>query len=207
MKKLSTIYLLGALVTLGSCAREYPVFNQMPKNAYIGQPNRAEVKTQTPVEVAVVTPVISNTTELAQEAPVAEAMTQGRVSEALVSNTPKQIDEQLESALATTQGQKLMAKPAVAAQINKVRAMMARPEMQNATPSDVQVAKATTLANKSVTKSMEPAAAKALNRNLKLGLILIGVGIILSIIPGVWYLGGIVGLIGVIFVILGLLEM
>ena len=207
MKKLSTIYLLGALVTLGSCAREYPVFNQMPKNAYIGQPTRAEVKTQAPVEVAVVTPVTPNTTELAQEAPVAEAMAQGRVSEVLVTNTPKQIDEQLESALATTQGQKLMAKPAVAAQINKVRAMMARPEMQNATPSDVQVAKATTLANKSVTKSMEPAAAKALNRNLKLGLILVGVGIILSVIPGVWYLGGIVGLIGVIFIILGLLEM
>lgn len=206
MKKLSTIYLLGALVTLGSCAREYPVFNQMPKNAYIGQPNRADVKTQAPVEVAVVTPVEQNT-ELAQEAPVSEAIAQGRVSEALVTNTPKQIDEQLESALATTQGQKLMAKPAVAAQINKVRAMMARPEMQNATPSDVQVAKATTLANKSVTKSMEPAAAKALNRNLKLGLILVGVGIILSVIPGVWYLGGIVGLIGVIFIILGLLEM
>lgn len=207
MKKLSTIYLLGALVTLGSCAREYPVFNQMPKNAYIGQPNRAEVKTQTPAEVAVVTPVTQNTTELAQEAPVSEVIAQGRVSEALVNNTPKQIDEQLESALATTQGQKLMAKPAVAAQINKVRAMMARPEMQNATPSEVQIAKATTLADKSVTKSMEPAAAKALNRNLKIGLILIGVGIILGVIPGVWYLGGIVGLIGVIFVILGLLEM
>lgn len=206
MKKLSTIYLLGALVTLGSCAREYPVFNQMPKNAYIGQPNRAEVKSQTPAEVAVVTPVTQNT-EIAEEAPATEAIAQGRVSEALVTNTPKQIDSQLESALATTQGQKLMAKPAIAAQINKVRAMMASPEMQNATPSDVQVAKATTLANKAITKSMEPAAAKALNRNLKLGLILIGVGIILGVIPGVWYLGGIVGLIGVIFVILGLLEM
>jgi hypothetical protein len=200
MKKLSTIYLLGALVTLGSCAREYPVFNQMPKNAYIGQPNRSEVKTQAPVEVAVVTPA-------AQTTPVAEVIAEGRVSEVLVNNTPKQIDEQLESALATTQGQKLMAKPAIAAQINKVRAMMAQPEMQNAKPSDVQVSKATKLIDKSVKKSMEPAAAKALNRNLKLGLILIGVGIILSVIPGVWYLGGIVGLIGVIFVILGLLEM
>lgn len=206
MKKLSTIYLLGALVTLGSCAREYPVFNQMPKNAYIGQPNRAEVKSQTPVEVAVVTPATQNT-EIAQETPVSDVIAQGRVSEALVTNTPKQIDGQLESALATTQGQKLMAKPAIAAQINKVRAMMARPEMQNATPSEVQIAKATTLAEKSVNKSMEPAAAKALNRNLKIGLILIGVGIILGVIPGVWYLGGIVGLIGVIFVILGLLEM
>ena len=56
MKKLSTIYLLGALVTLGSCAREYPVFNQMPKNAYIGQPDRSEVnvKAQAPAEVAAV---------------------------------------------------------------------------------------------------------------------------------------------------------
>ena len=204
MKKLSTIYLLGALVTLGSCAREYPVFNQMPKNAYIGQPNRSEVKTQAPAEVAVVTPSV---TETDQSAPVSEVMAEGRVSEVLVKNTPKQIDEQLESALATTQGQKLMAKPAIAAQINKVRAMMAQPEMQNATPSDVQVSKATKLIDKSVKKSMEPAAAKALNRNLKLGLILIGVGIILSVIPGVWYLGGIVGLIGVIFVIIGLLEM
>ncbi|MPR33189.1 hypothetical protein [Salmonirosea aquatica] len=206
MKKLSTIYLLGALVTLSSCAREYPVFNQMPRNAYIGQPNRSEVKAQAPAEVAVVTPAAPNATEV-ESVPVSEVIAEGRVSEVLEKNTPKQIDEQLESALATTQGQKLMAKPAIAAQINKVRAMMAKPEMQNATPSDVQVTKASKLIDKSVKKSMEPAAAKALNRNLKLGLILVGVGIILSVIPGVWYLGGIVGLIGVIFIIIGLLEM
>lgn len=213
MKKISTIYLLGAMVMLGSCARQYPVFNQMPTNAYMQHPDRTPVKSvEKTAQVAVTTPadqvaaLPENGTNAVEEA-LSEMDTNPRLSQMLAENSPKQIDEQLETALATTQGQKLMAKPAIAAQINKVRAMMAQPEIQSATTSDVKTSKVSKLVDKSIKKNMSPEAAKALNRNLKLGLILIGVGVILSVIPGVWYLGGIVGLIGVIFVILGLLEM
>ena len=210
MKKLSTIYLLGALVTLGSCAREYPVFNQMPKNAYIGQPDRSEVnvKAQAPAEVAAVMPVTQTATESNQVTSLSEAVSEGRVSEMLAENTPKQLDERLESALATTQGQKLMAKPAIAAQINKVRAMMVKDEFQNQklNVSDVKSPLVSKMVDKQIKKSMEPAAAKALDSKITIGLVLILVGIVVGLIPGIgWTLGGIVSAIGVVFIVLGLI--
>ncbi len=210
MKKLSTIYLLGALVTLASCAREYPVFNQMPKNAYMGHPDRSEVnvKAQAPAEVAAVMPVSQTTTESDQVTSLSEMVSEGRVSEMLAENTPKQLDERLESALATTQGQKLMAKPAVAAQINKVRAMMVNDEFQNQklNVSDVKSPLVSKMVDKQIKKSMEPAAAKALDSKITIGLILILVGIVVGLIPGIgWTLGGIVSAIGVVFIVLGLI--
>lgn len=216
MKKLSTIYLLGALVTLGSCAREYPVFNQMPKNAYIGQPDRAEVKTQATAETAV---VAVEKSEAMEAAPVQVAqspetqtfsgvMTDQRVAEMLAEKTPREIDEQLESALATTQGQKLMAKPAVAAQINKVRTMLAQNENIKINTSDIANSKvASTIADKQFKKSMEPAAAKALNNKIRIGLILVLIGLLLGLIPGIgWTLGSIVSVVGIVFIVLGLID-
>ena len=209
MKKLSTIYLLGALVTLASCAREYPVFNQMPKNAYMGQPNRSEVnvKAQAPAELAVVTPTAQNTSEPAQVTSLSEAVSDGKVSEMLAENTPKQIDEQLERALATTEGQKLMAKPAVAAQINKVRAMIVKDEFQKVNLSDVKSPLASKVVDKQIKKSMEPAAAKVLNNKIRIGLILILVGILIGLIPGIgWTIGSIVAVVGIVFIVLGLID-
>ena len=216
MKKLSTIYLLGALVTLGSCAREYPVFNQMPKNAYIGQPDRAEVKTQATAETAVVAVEKSEAMEAAPvqvaESPETQTfsgvMTDPRVAEMLAEKTPREIDEQLESALATTQGQKLMAKPAVAAQINKVRTMLAKNENIKINTSDITNSKvASTIADKQFKKSMEPAAAKALNNKIRIGLILVLIGLLLGLIPGVgWTLGSIVSVVGIVFIVLGLID-
>lgn len=214
MKKLSTIYLLGVLVTLGSCAREYPVFNQMPKNAYIGQPNRSEVKAQIPAETAV---VAVEKSEVAEEVPVqatetsepqtfAGVMADPRVAEMLAEKTPRQIDEQLESALATTEGQKLMAKPAVAAQIKKVRTMLANSENLKVNTSDLS-SKVSTIADKQFKKSMEPAAAKALNNKIRIGLILVLIGLLLGLIPGVgWTLGSIVSVVGIVFIVLGLID-
>lgn len=196
---------------LGSCARQYPVFNQMPTNAYIQHSDQSRINgVDNSARVAVVTPDASvtalpeNDSEVVQSA--LEANQNPQVSQMLAENNSRQIDEQLETALATTQGQKLMAKPGIAAQVNKVRAMLAQPEMQNVGTSDIKTSKISKLVDKSIKKHMAPTAAKALNRNLKIGLILIGVAVILSV-TGIWYLSGIVGLIGVIFVILGLLEM
>jgi hypothetical protein len=209
MKKRSTIYLLGALVTLASCAREYPVFNQMPKNAYMGQPNRSEVKVQAPAseEVAVVTPDAQNAPETKAVVSLSEAVSEGRVSEMLAENTPRQLDEKLERALATTQGQALMAKPAVAAQINKVRAMMVQDEFQNMNVSDVKSPLVSKIVDKQIKKSMEPAAAKALDNKIRIGLILILVGILVGLIPGIgWAVGSIVAVVGIVFVVLGLID-
>lgn len=211
MKKINTVYLLSAVVLLGSCAREYPTFNQMPKNVHVEQKDRAEVKAVAAVEVA----EAKIETESVQPVTMTELSKNEQVMEMLANNSPKQIDEQLESALATTQGQALMAKPLVAAQINKARKLIAQNELRNAPLSDVQTSQASKMVNRVLKKQMEkntlaPAstkAAKELNQKLKIGLILIGAGIVLSVIPGIWYLGGLVGLVGVIFAILGLLEM
>lgn len=211
MKKLSTIYLLGALVTLASCAREYPVFNQMPKNAYMGQPNRSEVKVQAPAseEIAVVNSDAQNAPETKPVVSLSEAVSEGRVSEMLAENTPKQIDEKFERALATTQGQALMAKPAVAAQINKVRAMMANDEFQNQklNVSDVKSPLVSKMVDKQIKKSMEPEEAKALNNKIRIGLILVLIGLLLGLIPGIgWTLGSIVSVVGIVFIVLGLID-
>ncbi len=211
MKKISTVYLLCAVVLLGSCAREYPTFNQMPKNVHVEQKAKAKVKETEAVEVA----EAKTESRSEQHITIAELSKNEEVMEMLANNSPKQIDEQLESALATTQGQDLMAKPLIAAQINKARKLVAQNELRNAPLSDVQTSKASKVVNQVLKKQMKkntiaPAstkAAKELNRKLRIGLILIGAGIVLGLIPGIWYLGGLVGLVGVIFAILGLLEM
>lgn len=204
MKKFSTIYLLAAIVMLGSCARDYATYKYAPNSAY--QSSRTEtpaVATVAPVEVT--------------EAPTFEGLTSNpEVAKMLAESSPRQIDEQLEKALATTQGQELMARPLVAAQINKAREMIAKNELRNAPASEVQTSKVSKLVNSTLKNHIEKSntlapsstkEAKALNQKVKIGLILIGVGIILAVIPGIAYLGGIVGLVGVVFIVLGLLEM
>lgn len=211
MKKISTVYLLSAVVLLGSCAREYPTFNQMPQNVHVEHKAKAEAQPVATQEVA----EVKIETETVQPVTMAEISRNEQVMEMLANNSPKQIDEQLESALATTQGQALMAKPLVAAQINKARKMIAQNEMRNAPMSDVQTSKASKMVNQVLKKQMEKntlaptstKAAKELNQKLKIGLILIGASIILAIIPGLGIVSGLVGLAGVIFAILGLLEM
>lgn len=210
MKKISTVYLLSAVVLLGSCAREYPTFNQMPKNVHIEQKDKTEVKETEAVEVA----EAKTESKSVQHITIAELSKNEEVMEMLANNSPRQIDEQLESALATTQGRALMAKPLIVAQINKARKLIVQNELRNAPLSDVQTSKASKMVDQVLKKQMKkntlaPAstkAAKELNQKLKIGLILILAGIVLSLlIP--FYIGGLVGLVGVIFVILGLLEM
>lgn len=207
MKKISTIYLFAAVLLLGSCARQYPVFNQMPTNAYMGQPEKA--KTVEPrVEVASVTTAgAASAVEVEEEVSLARVDADPRLSEMLKENSPKQLDEQLAGALATTQGQKLLAKPSVAAQIEKVRTMLAQTDLQKVNPSDVQVTKSSKFVDKAIKKHMGPSAAKALNRDLKIGLVLIGIAILVGLIPGLGLVSAILGVIGVVFAILGLLAM
>ncbi|WP_373511953.1 DUF308 domain-containing protein [Persicitalea sp.] len=210
MKKISTVYLLSAVVLLGSCAREYPTFNQMPANVHVEHKDKVETTTKAPVEIAEAQVEV----ESPQPFTVAEISQDEKAMEMLAQNSPRQIDEQLETALASTQGQALMAKPLVAAQINKARKLIAQNEFNNSPLSGVQTSKASKMVNRTLKNHMEKStlaptstkAAKELNRKIKIGLILIAVGILLSLIPGVWYLGGIVGTIGVVFIVLGLIE-
>lgn len=203
MKKFSTVYLLAAIVMLGSCARDYATYKHAPAAAYLGS------RTETPA-VAKVEPVETT------EAPTFEGLTENpAVAKMLAESSPRQIDEQLEKALATTQGQELMARPLVASQINKAREMIAKNELRNAPASQVETSKMSKMVNSTLKKHIEknntlaPSStkeAKAINQKIKIGLILLLVGILLSlIIP--YYLGGLVSLVGVVFIILGLLEM
>ncbi|GAB3174555.1 DUF308 domain-containing protein [Telluribacter humicola] len=207
MKKSITVCLLGATLMLGGCARQYPVFNQMPTNAYIPQAEKAK-PAEAPIqaqEVAVFNEAPSQVTVQQTEAPsVSENL---QVSAVLEKNTPKQIDKQLDKALASAAGQKLMANPAMAERIQKVRTMLAQPEVQNMQPNQAEISKAQKLADKTIKKHMSPSAAKALNRNLTLGLILIGAAVILALIPGLGLVSTIVGVIGLVFLILGLINM
>lgn len=204
MKKLSPIYLIAAVLLLGSCARQYPVFNQMPTNAYMGQPEKAKT-----VEVAVVAAPEQEVAvvETVEEVNLAKVDTDPRLSEMLKEKSPKQLDEQLAGALATTQGQKLLAKPAVAAQIEKIRTMLAQTDLQKVNPSEVQMAKNSKFVDKAIKKHMGPSAANSLNRDLKIGLILIGIAILVGLIPGLGLVSAILGVVGVVFAILGLLAM
>lgn len=208
MKRFSTIYLLTAVVLLGSCARQYPVFNQMPTNAYIGQPDRGNTAPKAQEEATVRTPekelvAVEGTEEIS----LAKVDADPRLSEMLKGNSPEQLDEQLMGALATTQGQKLMAKPAIATQIEKVRTMLAQTDLQKVNSSDVKIGKSSKFVDKTIKKHMGPSAAKALNRDLRIGLILIGIAILVGIIPGLGLVSAILGIVGVVFAILGLLAM
>jgi hypothetical protein len=208
MKKVSTIYLLGAIMMLGSCARQYPVFNQMPTNAYIQPKDKVQPASQPAVESAAVAVVVESEPAVVETpASFSKLMAEPQVAEMLNNKTPKQIDEQLELALATTKGKELMAKPAIASQINKVREMLAKDEFQSINASDVKSPVVSKMIDKQLKKSMEPKEAKALNNKIRIGLILILIGLLLGLIPGLgWALGGIVSAVGVVFVILGLVD-
>jgi hypothetical protein len=204
MKRTITLSLLGATLMLGGCARQYPVFNQMPTNAYFAPAEKAQ---PAPVVAQETTPATEPGRMTVQNEQVAAVSEDLNVSAILEKNSPKQVDQQLEKALATTAGQKLMANPEMAQRIQKVRAMMAQPDMQNAQPTQAEVGKAQKLADKVIKKHMAPDAAKALSRNLTIGLVLIAVAIVLALIPGLGLVSTIVGVIGLILIVLGLINM
>ena len=201
MKKISTVYLLSAVVLLGSCAREYPTFNQMPKNAH------AAPKAEVTVEVAAVEQAVA--VEAMQPlTTMSEISKDPKVMEMLANNTPKQLDEQLETALATTKGQKLMANSLIASRINKARAMMAKIDNKQVDIAAVAGSSAVNkMIDKQLTKTMVPTAAKAVDGKVTAGVILILLGIVLGLIPAVgWLIGGIVTAIGIVLVVLGLID-
>ncbi|TDB64073.1 hypothetical protein [Arundinibacter roseus] len=215
MQKISTLCLLATIVVLGSCGRQYPTFNQMPVNAHYEPRERVQPVAETPTVVAEApsqaneaTPAVSPIVSSVSEGEVLAGIeSDERMTAILAEKSPKQIDQQLENALASAEGQKLLARPAVAAQIEKVRSMLAQTNIQKVNPSEVQVSKASKLVDKSIRKHMGPSAAKALNRDLKIGLILIAVAILVGLIPGLGLVSLIVGVIGVVFVILGLIAL
>ncbi len=60
--------------------------------------------------------------------------------------------------------------------------------------------------NKKIAKAERGESTKALDKNLKLALIFAIAAIVLSLIPGVWYLGGIAGIVAVIFFVLWIID-
>lgn len=210
MKKFSTIYLLGAMVMLGSCARQYPVFNQMPTNAYIQTKEKAQISNQPvkeDVSVAVVEEVTPASVEVNAPASFSELIAEPQVAEMLNNKSSRQISEQLDAALATTKGQELMARPAIAAQINKAKAMLEKQEFQSINTADVKSPVISKVIDKTIKKNLESKEAKALNNKIRIGLILVLIGLLLGLIPGLgWALGGIVSAVGIVFIILGLVD-
>ena len=225
MQKKITLCLLGATLMLGGCARQYPVFNQMPTQGYLTQVERAtKVEQAAPVQESTLAPEQESTpatrmTMQESEVPAVavqpsqpdivqpEVAQPAKTPEVLWKSTPKQLNEDLSRALATTQGQKLMANATIAEQIQKVQNMLEKADAKAAQPTQTQINKAKKMADKSIKKHMSPEASKALNRDLRIGLILIAVAILLSLIPGFWWVSSIVGVIGIVFIILGLVNM
>ncbi|MBB5284355.1 preprotein translocase subunit SecF [Rhabdobacter roseus] len=221
MQKKITLCLLGATLLLGGCARQYPVFNQMPTQGYLTQVERAtKVDQAAPVQESTLAPEQESTpatrmTMQESEAPAVAVQPEAvqpeaqptKAPEVLWKSTPKQLNEDLSRALATTQGQKLMTNATIADQIQKVQTMLEKADAKAAQPTQAQINKAKKMADKSIKQHMGPEAAKALNRDLRIGLILIAVAILLSLIPGFYWVASIVGVIGVVFIILGLVNM
>ncbi len=202
MKKINIVYLLGIIVMLGSCAREYPTFNQMPTNAYAAPKAEALV-----TEVAAVEPSAVDAATV-QPVTIVEISKDSKAMEMLANNTPKQLDAQLETALASAQGQKLMANPLIASRIEKARTVLAKMDSKHIDMAGVASSPAVSkMVDKQLTKALAPEAAKAVDAKVTAGLILMLVGIILGLIPAVgWLVGGIVTAIGVVFIVLGLLD-
>ncbi|MET4106478.1 hypothetical protein [Hymenobacter sp. UYP22] len=106
------------------------------------------------------------------------------------------------------------AKPAVAKTTAAPAAPVAKAPKLNFAQKAV-VAKLTKQANKltaktQVSKKSEVASqedANAINRNIKLGIILLLIGVLLGVFGGIFsVLGGIIGIIGIVLIILGLLD-
>lgn len=199
MKKINALYLFGAIVMLGSCAREYPTFNQMPRNVQVAP------KAETPVEVVA---EAAATVDATQPVTMAEISQDPKAMEMLANNTPSQLDAQLETALASAEGQKLMANPLIASRIDKARAMLAKIETKQVDAAGVAGSSTVTkMVDKQLNKAMAPEAAKAVDAKVTAGLVLVLVGLLLGLIPSIgWLVGGIVLAIGVVFIVLGLLD-
>jgi len=64
------------------------------------------------------------------------------------------------------------------------------------------------MATKSIKREVKSAKkANALNQYMKIGLVLLLAGLILSVLPALGYVGGIVAIVGLVFLLLGVLEM
>ncbi|GAA4457937.1 hypothetical protein GCM10023189_29430 [Nibrella saemangeumensis] len=61
--------------------------------------------------------------------------------------------------------------------------------------------------DKKIKDKMGPDATNALNSNIRIGLILLLAAIVLALIPGLWWLSTIAGVAGVVFIVLGLINM
>ncbi|GGK57672.1 hypothetical protein ACD591_15545 [Rufibacter glacialis] len=142
------------------------------------------------VEAAVVAPATHEIAPVAatpaQPAPALEANAAAPVASREVARTAPLTSTAVASALAANPSVNAMAGELASAKTNK--------DVKVATKKIMREAKATKKAN-------------ALNQYVKIGLILLVAGALLSLIPGLGLVGAVAAIVGLVFILLGLLEM
>ncbi|RNI25731.1 hypothetical protein [Rufibacter latericius] len=122
----------------------------------------------------------------AKEAPVMEANAAKPVASREVARTAPMTSAAVASALE--------ANPHVKELANELASAKSKKDVKTATKKIMREAKSVKKAN-------------AINQYIKIGLILLVVGALLSLIPGLGLVGAIAAIVGLVFILLGLLEM
>ncbi|MFC6998608.1 hypothetical protein [Rufibacter roseus] len=144
----------------------------------------AEETTNTPV--VTVAPE-ETTVATIQPQPELEANAAAPKASGKVARKAPLTTQAVEEALAT-------AKPEVKNLVNELSEAKSKKEIRKITKKMKRDAKATNKAN-------------AINSYMKIGIVLILAGVLLSVLPGLGLVGSIVAVVGVVFLVLGLLEM
>ncbi|WP_188559149.1 hypothetical protein [Hymenobacter glacieicola] len=181
-------------VALTSCNRAEYAMLPKTSSAYHGA-QRGVVVAPAPVA----TPVAVEAPTVAASAAEAPAVTATQVSQP-ASTAPL-------ATSATAASQKVVAEPASAHSATKAAPKTIKLNMAQ----KVMLAKLDRKADKVAAKltKTDTASTNAISRNLKLGIILVLIGALITILPGGIFslLGSIVAIIGIVFIILALLDM
>lgn len=196
------VALMGAAI-LSSCSRPVAYFQRT-------QPERFTAKTETVAAPAVTNEVAAvATTPAVDVAPVAPVAAEKAEKVAQAKEVMNQVDAYVRN------DSKLASNKTLTKRIAHAKQMLASAETNTALNTTAASTKKMSLMEKMVMKKLDkqikkhvaPEEAKALNRNVRNGIILGAIGLILSLFGGVI---GIIGLIllvvGVVLILLGVLE-
>ncbi|GAA4403456.1 hypothetical protein GCM10023187_19530 [Nibrella viscosa] len=182
----NAFFALATAALLSACSRPYATFQRTQHENFHAQKVEAVV---TPVQDEVQVAQITESATVA--APVQ--------TEALASVENKAVaNKKLEKRMAKVQN--LLT---AAAEKNALA-----PQASNA-PQKLNMVEKMLLKkiDKKIKNKVAPDEAKALNSNIRIGLILLLAAIVLALIPGLWWLSSIAGIAGVVFIVLGLINM
>lgn len=195
------VALMGAAI-LSSCSRPVAYFQRT-------QPERFTAKTETVAAPAVTNEVAVAATPAVEAAPVAPVAAEKAEKVAQAKEVMNQVDAYVRN------DSKLASNKTLTKRIAHAKQMLASAETNTALNTTAASTKKMSLMEKMVMKKLDkqikkhvaPEEAKALNRNVRNGIILGAIGLILSLFGGVI---GIIGLIllvvGVVLILLGVLE-